>query len=423
MIVKREWIAMKKLRSVTDLEFVCDHVDHVVTLFSGGLDSTYLLKLLSERGVEVTAVAVDLGDEPDIPALHRVASTFGAHLRVVDLKHTFAREAALPAIRAQARYLHNFPISASLSRPFMAQAAVDIAESLGCGAIFHTATQSQNSLRRINGAIEQLGYGGFYGSPHEYTSVSRSEKIRALKAAGLASFEQRIVSGDSNLWCREFESGVIENPEGFVIPESLFTWSRPDAERQTDIPGHKFSITFQAGVPVAVNDGSMEPVPLINHLNRIVGAYGIGRFTGLEHLQGGEKVLEVREAPAAQALMDAYRHLETAVHSYELIREKAALEQLWVREAVEGRWFGTLRDAIDHFILRTSQEVSGRVCYDVSGGQLNVESIQAGCPLYLKERDQWESQKAASSSARSLVDMSSSEQPSAPVPEQLALGA
>lgn len=412
---------MKKLRSVMDLDFVCDQVDHVVTLFSGGLDSTYLLKLLSERGVEVTAIAVDLGDELNLAALHQVTMRFGAHLRVVDLKHTFAREAVLPAIRAQARYLNTFPVSSSLSRPFIARAAVDIAESLGCGAIFHTATQSQNSLRRLNGAIEQLGYGGFYGSPYEFTSITRSEKIQALKATGLMSFEQRIVSGDSNLWCREFESGVLDNPESFTTPEHLYTWTRIDEERQSGASDHKVSITFRAGVPVAVNDGEMEPVPLINYLNNLIGAYGLGRFAGLEHLEGGEKVLEVREAPAALALMEAYRHLETAVHDYELLREKTALEQLWVREAVEGRWFGTLRDAIDQFMMRTSQDVSGKVTFDLSASTLCVESIQSSFPLYLTERDGWELQAATHRSYRSLQEAAADSDDGKPT-TRLAMG-
>lgn len=422
MKFKREGVTMKKLRSVTDLDFVCERVDHVVALFSGGLDSTYLLKLLNDRNVAVTAVAVDLGDDPDIATLHHVAAKFGARLRIVDLKQLFTREAALPAIRAQARYLSTFPISSSLSRPFIARAAVDIAESLGCGAIFHTATQSQNSLRRLNGAIEQLGFNGFYGSPYEYTSISRSDKIRALKSAGLMSFEQRIVSGDSNLWCREFESGVLDNPESFSVPENLYAWTRVDATRQSESTGHKLSITFRAGEPVAVNDGAMEPLPLIKHLNNVVGAYGIGRFAGLEHLAGGEKVLEVREAPAALALMDAYRHLETAVQDYELLREKQALEQLWVREAVEGRWYGTLRASIDEFLLRASQDVSGKVTYDLSAGTLCLEAIQGVCPRYLRNRDEWEAQTATTASARSLADLEP-EEDVLPLATRLAMGA
>ncbi|WP_111494050.1 MULTISPECIES: argininosuccinate synthase-related protein [Marinobacter] len=413
---------MKNLRSVMDLDFVCERVDHVVTLFSGGLDSTYLLKLLRDRGVSVTAVAIDLGDEVDIAALHHVAKTFNAKLRIVDLKRTFARDALLPAIRAQARYLNTFPVSSSLSRPFIARAAVDIAESVGAGAIVHTATQSQNSLRRLNGAIEQLGFNGYYGSPYEYSAISRADKSRVLKSVGLMSFEQRIVSGDSNLWCREFESGVLENPEDFSVPEHLYHWTRRDRERQLESSDHRLSITFDGGVPVAVNDGSMDPVALISHLNQVVGAYGIGRFSGLEHLRGGEKVLEVREAPAAQTLMDAYRHLESAVHGYELLREKTSLEQLWVREAVEGRWFGTLRAAIDQFMLRSAQNVSGKVRYNLSAGALTVESIEAVCPLYLTERDSWEQQTAATQSARSLRD-AEPETEELPEATRLAMGA
>lgn len=393
---------MKKIRSVKDVDFVCGEVDHVLTLFSGGLDSTYLLNILREQGVKVTALAIDLGDDLDTAELEATTKMLGASLRVIDAKGVFALEAVLPAIRAHARYLNNYPISSSLSRPLIARIAVEIANSNGCGAIFHTATQSQNSLRRLNGAIAQLGYCGFYGSPYEYTAITREEKAIALKEAGLHSFQQGAVSGDSNLWCREFESGVLDNPEYFTAPETLFKWTQFRKSNQLAETQHKLSITFLKGVPTAVNTVPMSPVELLAYLNSVVGAYGIGRFTGLEHLLDGEKVLEVREAPAAQILMDSFKHLETATHPYDLLREKMALEQRWVQEAVEGRWFCKLREAIDQFLAYTAKEVSGVVTYNLSRGTLDVESIVAQDPLYLRDRDAWEVSTAKKCSSRSL---------------------
>lgn len=134
----------------------------------------------------------------------------------------------------------------------------------------------------------------------------------------------------------------------------------------------------------------MDLVPLIDYLNRTVGGYSIGRYSGLEHLEGGEKVLEVREAPAATILMDAYRQLETAVLDAELLREKTTLEQLWTHEAVEGRWFGPLRQCADAFIRMSSGKVSGTVRYILRQGAMDVCSIKANRPLYLKDRDAWE---------------------------------
>ena len=399
---------MKRIRSIEDIGFVCGQADHVLTLFSGGLDSTYLLKLLRDQAVEVTALVIDLGDELDLPTLAGITKRLGATLSVIDAKTAFTSDSVLPAIRAHGRYLNNYPISSSLSRPIIARMAVEFARRTRCSAIFHTATQSQNSLRRLNTAIEQLGYEGFYGSPHEFSAISREEKAATLHEAGINCFSERIVSGDSNLWCREFESGVLENPERFEAPEALFKWTRRCRERQLNDSQHRLSVTFKEGEPTAVNGNQLSPVELIAYLNDVVGAYGIGRFAGLEHLKGGEKVLEVREAPAAQVLLETFRHLETATHPYDLLREKHSLEQRWVQEAVEGRWFGLLREAIDSFIMRTAVEVSGTVAYDLSAGALGLISIVAEKPLYLTDRDGWEREAARICGSRSLTELHNS---------------
>ncbi|MFM2060321.1 MAG: Argininosuccinate synthase [Pseudomonadota bacterium] len=141
---------------------------------------------------------------------------------------------------------------------------------------------------------------------------------------------------------------------------------------------------------MAVDGEAMELVPLIAHLNDTVGAFQIGRYSGLEHLAVGEKVLEVREAPAATLLMDAFRHLETAVLDAELLREKVALELLWTREAVEGRWFGALRQSADAFIRHASDKVTGTVTYQLRPGAMDLCSIKTSQPLYLTDRDRWE---------------------------------
>jgi argininosuccinate synthase len=363
------------------------HVDHVLTLFSGGLDSSYVLKELSQRKLRVTALSVDVGEGCRVQDLKEIADFFGAELTIVDAREMFAHEAVAPAICAQAKYLGMYPVSSSLSRPILAKVAVRVARELGCDAIVHTANQSQNSLRRLNGAIGQLGYSGCYGTPYERSVLTRDEKIEVLRQLGLARFQARGISGDANLWCREFESGSIDNPEGFWVPHSLFEWTRaPDAPLET----REIQIDFRAGIPVSVDQQAMDLVHLIAHLNSTVGAYSIGRYSGLEHLEGGEKVLEVREAPAATILMDAYRQIETAVLDAELLREKAALELLWTREAVEGRWFAPLRQCADAFIRMSSEKVTGTVRYSLRQGAMDICSIKAHRPLYLTDRDAWE---------------------------------
>jgi argininosuccinate synthase len=390
-----------KLRSFGDLDILARSTRKVITLFSGGLDSSYLLMELAQRGFQVTALAVDLGDGAELADLKLVTDHFGAELLRVDARQAFVADAVLPAIRAQARYLGTYPISSSLSRPVLAKVAVEQAQRLGCNLILHTANQSQNSLRRLNGSISQLGFEGWYGSPYEFGALPRETKIRLLAAAGLPNFRARGVSIDANLWCREFESGALDNPEAFWVPESLFVWTSP---RSAKPASPSLSLQFEAGVPVGMNGQRMAPAALIADLNRRAGAYGVGRYSGLEHLEQGEKVLEVREAPAATVLMQAYRHLETATLDAELIRAKLAQEQVWVREAIEGRWYGGLRQATDAFIGSTAQAVTGSVHFRLRPGAADLCGIRADRPLYLTDRDTWE-RDVAQLRSRTCVDV------------------
>ncbi|WP_087026208.1 argininosuccinate synthase-related protein [Thaumasiovibrio subtropicus] len=389
---------MKLIRSAQDLKTVSQHTNHVLTLFSGGLDSSYLLAMLSELPVKVTALAVDLGDEIDHPRLKQICEHFDAELLVVDAKHTFIQDAVVPAIQAQAKYLGLYPISSSLSRPVIVKHAVEVAERLECGAIIHTANLSQNSLRRLNGSIEQSGYQGFYGSPYQFTVLSREQKKRALATLGLGDFKERCVSGDSNLWCREYESGILDNPECFFMPEGLYQWCRYDESKQLHQDNHLLTVCFRNGVPISVNNISMPIEQMVGFLNRVVGAYQIGQYSGLEHLAGGQKVLEVREAPAAKVLMEAYRHLETAIHPASLLQQKMILEQQWVMEAVEGRWGSTIHTAARDFINATTENVSGIVTFQLHQGGWALNAVFAENALYLKDRDAWEAAEATQQS-------------------------
>lgn len=365
----------------------------IVTLFSGGLDSTYLLQRLHASGHrDIHALSVDIGDEEDESAKRTIADHFGATLHLVDGREDFAARFVRPAILAHATYLDTHPISSSLSRPLIAAYAVDLAVTLDAGMILHTANRSQNTLRRLNGALRDLGYAGSFGSPYDLDPVDREVKLAELRRSGLELLVQRGVSGDSNLWCREYESGKLDDPERHDIEDAPFVWTCQRDKHESEAIG----VGVERGIPTHIDGERLNLIDLIEALNERVGAFGLGRYTGLEHLPGGQKVLEVREMPAAWLIFKTLRHVETATLPAEVIRERLAIEQLWVREALEGRWYQGLRAAAESFLETSSDSVTGHVEWLLSPAGAVTTSITASRPLYVRDREEWERDDIAS---------------------------
>jgi argininosuccinate synthase len=382
-------IAGQLIRSFSDLADRLNPSRPLITLFSGGLDSSYLLLRLRQAGFDnVHALSVDVGGTDTTHLIEHITCQLGARLHTQPQHELFASEFVTPAIKAHAVYLDTHPVSSTLSRPLLAQTAVQLAGELASPCILHSAHRSQNTLRRLNGALSLLGYCGLYGSPFDLQPVSREEKLAALARAGITFREKRTISGDSNLWCREFESGALDDPEDHAIPESIYLWSSMGADVSTRQDA--ISLTFEDGVPVAVDGQRMNLVSLIGHLNPRVGAFGLGRYTGLEHLDNGKKVFEVREMPAAWLILRTARHLEGACLPADLLREKLAIEQLWAREAVEGRWFGPTKAAAEAFIDQCAGHVSGTVRWALRAGGATTTAIIGEAPLYIRDREQWE---------------------------------
>ncbi|RFU39590.1 argininosuccinate synthase [Actinomadura logoneensis] len=384
----------KCVREFAHIEEVARAGGRVVTLFSGGLDSFYLLWRLSRHpDLEVHALSVGLGGDAEYDDSAGGLARLGVRHVLADRAAVFADEFVAPAIAAQAVYLGMHPVSSSLSRPLLARVAVELAEEVGAQLVLHTANRSQNSLRRLNTSIAALGFDGYFGSPYELDAIGRDEKQAALKKAGFPDFANRSHSGDSNLWCREFESGLLDDPEWFPVPEDLYTWTAAVPPDRPD----RIAIDFEAGRPVAVDGEPLELPALIGALNVRAGRFGLGRYSGLEHIDGGEKVLEVREMPAACLLLHAYRQLEGATVPAETMREKLSVEQLWTREALEGRWFGSLRRAAQAFVATVAERVTGRITYRLDRTGMAVLAVEARNALYLRDRDAWERATARSS--------------------------
>lgn len=356
-------------------------------MFSGGLDSTYLLLRLQQLGFKnVRAVAVDVGAAIDEDGLTKHAAHFGATFKLLNGRELFIKDGVVPAIRAHATYMGLFPISSSLTRPIIARLITVYAKSVNARLLLHTANLSQNSLPRLNNCIRRLGFSGAFGSPYVRSVVSREKKAAELAAAGLVIMAERKLSGDDNLWCREFEDGPLGDPEGFSIPEEAYQWTRGDKD---SVP-QKLTLGFEDGQLVSVDNNKLPLTETIPLLNKELGKFGLGRFVGLEPLSTDDKVLEIREAPAAAIIMDALRHLEIATLDTDALELKQQLEQKWVREAIAGRWGSTCHTMCDVAIASALNGVGGSVTYHVDHSRFLPCSIVAQNPRYIRDRDQWE---------------------------------
>lgn len=383
--------AIGGISSFEDLEAFPDRTAPVATMFSGGLDSTYLLYKLQSLGfANIEAVAADVGTRIDQPLLERTAAMFGARFVCLEGRDAFVEQGVKSAIRAHAKYLGIYPLSSSLSRPIIASLVVNHARSIGSRLVLHTANLSQNSLPRLNNSIKRSGFSGNFGSPYECSVISRQQKTSDLSKCGATFVADRTWSADENLWCREFESGPLEDPENFSIPEEAFAWTRHiPAEQPVEI-----KLGFADGSLVSIDDRDVALVDAIPFLNNTVGKFGHGRFVGLEHITTGQKVLEVREAPAAAIIFDALRHLETASLDVASIVLKQGLEQAWSQEAVSGAWGSTIHQMCERAIASALEGVSGSVSYIVDHTRFLPRSIRARTPRYIRDRDLWEYQAA-----------------------------
>lgn len=387
------------IESFAQVEAITDRNAPVVTMFSGGADSSYLLLRLKQLGFsDVHAVTVNVGApmEPDELAKQKeVAAHFGAQFVELDGRQAFVNMAVRIAIHAQARYFGKFPISSSLSRPVIAKLITDYAEEKGAKVLLHTANRSQNSLPRLNNGIRLAKYTGQYGSPYALSVIPREDKVSALADAGLKFMSDRTLSGDKNLWCNEFESGPLDDPQDFIVPPEAYIWT------QCDYTSDKAEVTlrFQNGNLVSVNGEEMSLIKAIEKLNTDVGKFGIGRHTGLEHILPGDPdeaaVLEVREAPAATIIFEALDHLASGTLCGNDLAELKINQQTWALEAAAGRWGSKPHKTSEREIAAAMKKVGGEVTFILSYKELQACKIIPSASRCVRDRDEWELQQVA----------------------------
>ena len=340
----------------------------VVLAYSGGLDTSVAIPWLNEQGYDVIAVAVDVGQGGDLGAAVARAGKLGAiDARAVDARDEYARDFAFAALRMNALYQGRYPLVSALSRPLISRILIDVVEEVGADAVAHGCTGKGNDQVRFEVSLSALAPGIEVLAPVRDWGMTRADTIAYAQQRDLpiTTTKSSPYSIDENLWGRSIECGVLEDPWA-APPEDVYGLTTSPAEAPSEPT--EIEISFEAGVPVAVDGETLSPVALVQTLEKKVGQYGFGRIDLVEDRLVGIKSREVYEAPAALALIAAHSDLEAMTLERAVAREKRSLDSRWADLVYEGLWFSPLREAIDAFAATTEPYVTGDVRLRLTAG-------------------------------------------------------
>ncbi|HEX2056847.1 MAG TPA: argininosuccinate synthase [Actinomycetota bacterium] len=355
--------------------------DRVVLAYSGGLDTSVAIPWLKERGWEVIAAAVDVGQPGDLERARARALQLGAvESIVVDASDEFVDGFVLPALRMNALYGRRYPLISALSRPLISQVLVRVAAATGATAVAHGCTGKGNDQVRFEVSLGALAPDLEVLAPVRDWGMGRDDTIAYAEERGLPIETARSspYSIDENLWGRSIECGVLEDP-AVAPPDDVFELTKVDPDAGA---GREIEIEFEAGVPVALDGESLSPVHVVESIGKIAGSYGFGRIDTIEDRLVGIKSREVYEAPAALALITAHADLESLTLERGFAREKRRLEDVWAELVYDGLWFSPLRAAIDAFAASCEDAVTGVVKLRFGPGSCTVAGRTSASSLY-----------------------------------------
>ncbi|OGS42625.1 MAG: argininosuccinate synthase [Euryarchaeota archaeon RBG_16_62_10] len=357
--------------------------DKILLAYSGGLDTSVAIHWLKEKyGCDVVAVTIDVGQSDDLKDAMRRAKAIGASRSwVIDAKKEFVEEYVLPALKANALYEGNYPLGTAIARPLMVKKLVNMAKKLECGAIAHGCTGKGNDQVRFEVSIMALAPEMNIIAPTRDWKMSREEEISYANEHGIpvpVSVEAPY-SIDESIWSRAIECGVLEDA-WIEPPEDIFEWTKGSGKS----PDHAeyIEIGFYHGKPVSLNGAQMPLLDLIYKLNEIAGNHGVGRIDHIENRLVGIKSREVYEAPAATVLIKAHQDLESLVMTKDLLHYKKVVEQHYADLVYNGLWFSPLKEALDVFIEKTQELVTGTVKLKLFKGSAVVVGRESTFSLY-----------------------------------------
>ncbi|AST94305.1 argininosuccinate synthase [Sutcliffiella cohnii] len=360
--------------------------EKVVLAYSGGLDTSVSVKWIQEKyGYDVIALGLDVGEGKDLEAIRQKALNVGAIKAImIDAKELLAKGYILPALKGNALYEGKYPLSSALSRPLISKLLVEIAEQEGAVAVAHGCTGKGNDQVRFEVSIQALNPNLKVIAPVREWGMTRDEEIAYAeeKNIPIPVDLDNPYSIDANIWGRACEAGVLENPWN-EAPEGAFDWTNP-IEKTPD-EAEYIEISFEKGVPVALNDQEMDIVPLIEKLNELGGEHGIGRIDHIENRLVGIKSREVYENPAALILINAHKELEFLTLPREVTQFKTVVDQQIAKVIYEGLWYSPIMNALNAFVEETQQTVTGKVRIKLHKGHHVVVGRKSDFSLYNEE--------------------------------------
>jgi argininosuccinate synthase len=357
--------------------------ERVVLAYSGGLDTSVGIGWLKEAtGKEVVALAIDVGQGgEDMDVIRQRALDCGAvEAIVVDAKAEFADDYLMPALKANALYQKRYPLVSALSRPLIGKHLASVARKLGADSVAHGCTGKGNDQVRFEAAVAAIAPELKSIAPIRDLALTRDKAIEFAEKNNLpiAQSKKSPYSVDQNVWGRAVETGFLEDPWNAPI-EDLYSYTQdPDVLREAT----EVTIKFEAGIPVAIDGVSYTAIELIQKMNDLAGAHGVGRIDIVEDRLVGIKSREVYESPAGIALIAAHEELENLTLERDVNRFKRGIEARWADLVYEGLWFSGLKRSLDVFIDHSQEYVSGEVRLKLQGGRAVVTGRKSDESLY-----------------------------------------
>ncbi len=356
----------------------------VVLAYSGGLDTSVAIRWIKEKyDLDVIALTIDVGNERDLPAIAERARQIGAvKAMVVDGREDFVRYFVWPALQAGAIYEGQYPLATALARPLIARLLVEVARAEGAVAVAHGCTGKGNDQVRFDVSINTLAPDLKIIAPVREWSMTRDNEIAyaAEHKIPIQATSASPYSVDQNLWGRSVECGILEDPWA-EPPEDVYAWTvNPDSVEHTK-PTY-IEITFQHGIPTALNGEDIEGATLVESLNKTAGQYGIGRIDHIENRLVGIKSREIYEAPGAVVLHAAHHALESLTLSRDQTRFKESVVSEYSRLIYNGQWYSALHQDLAAYVQSTQRFVSGVVRMKFSRGSCAVVGRKSEYSLY-----------------------------------------